>query len=97
MDMFRELGYKDIIQASNGEEAIDIIYEHLPDIITLDNILPDMLGIDILNVIREDSIDAKVIMISAVGNNDILEQASDLGAEYIIKPFLIKDLKEKLN
>ena len=45
-------GYEIVGQAANGEEAIDLAFELQPDIITLDNILPDMIGTDILKVTK---------------------------------------------
>ncbi len=60
-------GYTVVGQAANGEEAIDMAFELQPDFITLDNILPDMIGIDILKVYQEEGLKSKVLMISAVG------------------------------
>ena len=49
-DALSENGFNIVGEAANGEEAIDLAFELLPDIITLDNILPDMIGTDILKV-----------------------------------------------
>ena len=46
-------GYKVVGEAINGESAIDLALELEPDLITLDNILPDMTGIDILRFLKE--------------------------------------------
>ena len=81
-------GYKVIGQAANGEEAIDLAFELQPDFITLDNILPDMIGIDILKVYQEEGLKSKVVMISAVGQESVVNEGLRLGAKaYIIKPF----------
>jgi two-component system chemotaxis response regulator CheY len=55
-DALAGAGYEIIGMAANGESAIDMAFELQPDIITLDNILPDMLGIDILKVLKEEEV-----------------------------------------
>ena len=93
-DALEEAGYNIIGQAANGESAIDQAMELNPDLITLDNILPDMIGTDILRVIKgEESLTSKVIMISAVGQESVIQEAMSLGAEhYIVKPFTAAQL-----
>ena len=84
----------------NGEKAIDLTMELKPDVITLDNILPDMTGLDILKTLNNyDDFESKVIMISAVGQQSAIVDAMDNGAtNYLVKPFddseLIAILKE---
>ena len=83
-----EQGFDVIGEAVNGESAIDMIMNHTPDLITLDNILPDMTGIDVLKAIKDMKLRPKVIMISAVGQQSaIVEAISNGAAEYLVKPF----------
>lgn len=92
-DALVHAGYDIVGQASNGEMAIDMAIELQPDLITLDNILPDMLGLDILNVLKEEEIESKIIMISAVGQESVIEEGMKRGAtEYIVKPFTSEQL-----
>ena len=92
-DALEEGGYQVVGQASNGEEAIDMAFELQPDIITLDNILPDMIGTDILKVYKEEGLSSKVIMISAVGQESVINEGMNLGAlDYIVKPFTTEQL-----
>lgn len=87
-DALTEGGYNVIGEAANGEEAIDLAFELVPDIITLDNILPDMIGTDILKVFKEEGLSSKVIMISAVGQDSVITEGLSLGAlDYLVKPF----------
>ncbi len=90
----KDAGYEIVGEAANGETAIDLALELEPDLITLDNILPDMIGIDILRVLKhEEKIAAKFIVISAVGQDSVIQEEMDLGAEaYIIKPFTTEQL-----
>lgn len=101
-DALCNAGYEVIGQAANGETAIDMAIELQPDLITLDNILPDMLGLDILNVLKEEELDSKIIMISAVGQESVVEEGMRRGvSHYIVKPFtselLIETVKKVLS
>jgi len=87
-DTLSEAGYKIVGEAANGEEAIDMALTLRPDIITLDNILPDMIGTDILRVYAKQRLLSQVIMVSAVGQESVIEEGLSLGAKaYITKPF----------
>ena len=91
-------GYTIVGQAANGEEAIDLAFELQPDLITLDNILPDMIGTDILKVYQEEGLKSKVIMISAVGQESVVNEGLRLGARaYIVKPFTTDQLVEAIS
>ena len=86
-------GYEIVGEAGNGATAIELALQHKPDLVTLDNILPDMLGIEIISILREEGLDPKVIMVSAVGQKAMLDRAKNLGAlEYLVKPFSNEDL-----
>jgi two-component system chemotaxis response regulator CheY len=94
-DALEEAGYEIVGQAANGEAAIDMAMELQPDLITLDNILPDMIGTDILAVYKDEGLESEVIMISAVGQQSVIEQGMELGAtDYIVKPFTPEQLVE---
>ena len=85
-DAVQEAGYQVVGEAANGESAIDQAMELNPDLITLDNILPDMIGTDILRVIKgEESLQSKVIMISAVGQESVIQEGMSIGAEDYFK------------
>lgn len=88
-----EKGYEIVGEAANGETAIDLAMELQPDLITLDNILPDMMGFEILKVLKEEGLESKVVMVSAVGQQTVVNKGKELGAEeYIVKPFTPEDL-----
>lgn len=97
-DALEQAGYQVIGQAANGEEAIDMAFDLQPDIITLDNILPDMIGTDILKVYTKEGLLSKVIMISAVGQESVIQEGLSLGAKaYIVKPFTSDQLLKEIN
>ena len=68
-------GYEVIGEAAEGESAINMALEMDPDLITLDNILPDMMGLEILKVLREEGVKSKIIMVSAVGQKTVVNKA----------------------
>lgn len=93
-----EEGLEVVGEAKDGETAIDLALETNPDLITLDNILPDMMGFEILKVLRDQGLESKVIMISAVGQQTVVNKGKELGAsDYIVKPFTSESLLEVVN
>jgi two-component system chemotaxis response regulator CheY len=93
-----EGSYEIVGQAGDGNTGIELVLELKPDLVTLDNILPDMLGIDILKVLKEEEkIEGKVIMISAVGQEAVVNEGLSIGAAaYIVKPFTKESLIETI-
>lgn len=97
-DALVKAGLEVIGEAANGEAAIDLAMEHQPDLITLDNILPDMIGTDILKVFKSEGLPSKVIMVSALGQQSVIDEGLGLGAsDYIVKPFTAEELTEVVN
>jgi two-component system, chemotaxis family, chemotaxis protein CheY len=75
----------EVIEAQNGKEALEKFKSEKPDLILLDIIMPEVDGIEVLKSIGKE---AKIVIISAVGQEKMLEQAKNLGAlDYIVKPF----------
>ncbi len=94
-DALEEKGYEVVGQAATGESAIDMALDLEPDIITLDNILPDMIGTDIIKVYKEEGLSSKIVMVSAVGQESVIQEGLSLGAaKYIVKPFTPEQLVE---
>jgi len=87
-DALEEAGFEVVGLAANGESAIDMAMDLNPDVITLDNILPDMIGTDIIKVYKDEGLASKVVMVSAVGQESVINEGISLGASaYIVKPF----------
>ncbi|MFD2516107.1 response regulator [Pontibacter locisalis] len=87
-NMLTDAGYEVVGEAPNGQTALELAKETNPDLITLDVILPDNTGLDVLKGIKKDQPDMKVIIVSAVGQEVIVNEALDYGAlSYIVKPF----------
>jgi two-component system chemotaxis response regulator CheY len=87
-NMLTDAGYEVVGEAANGQQALEMAVDTKPDLITLDVILPDNTGLDVLKGLRQQSPDSKVVMCSAVGQEVIVNEAIENGAlAYIVKPF----------
>ncbi|WP_347156979.1 response regulator [Pontibacter chitinilyticus] len=87
-NMLTDAGYDVVGEAPNGQTALELAKTTSPDLITLDVILPDNTGLDVLKGIKADQPDMKVIIVSAVGQEVIVNEAMEYGAlSYIVKPF----------
>ncbi|UYZ64442.1 response regulator [Hymenobacter weizhouensis] len=87
-NMLTDAGYEVVGEAANGQQAVEMAVQTTPDLITLDVILPDNTGLDVLKEIRKEQPDVKVVMCSAVGQEVIVNEALESGASaYIVKPF----------
>lgn len=87
-NMLTDAGYEVVGEAANGQQALELAASTQPDLITLDVILPDNTGLDVLKGIRQNDPDVKVVMCSAVGQEVIVNEALESGASaYIVKPF----------
>ncbi len=75
-------------EAENGREGIEKFQELKPDLVTMDIVMPEMDGIDAVKGIRERNPDARIIMVSAMGQQSMVIEAIQAGArDFIIKPF----------
>lgn len=94
-DALAESGFTITGEANSGERGIDLAMELAPDVITLDNVLPDMSGIDVLKALRAEGVHSSVVVISAVAEQSVIQDCLDAGAcQYIVKPFDAEELAE---
>ena len=91
-------------RAKDGNEALDMIPNLMPDVVLLDVIMPHLDGIGVLERINIMKMEKKpiCIMLSAVGQDKITQRAIELGAQYyVVKPFeielLVKRIRELKN
>lgn len=81
-------GYEVVGEASSGEEAVDKYQDLHPDLTTMDVVMPGGGGIEALKAILAADPDAKIIMVSAMGQDALVEEAMQAGAKsFIVKPF----------
>jgi two-component system, OmpR family, KDP operon response regulator KdpE len=88
-------GYK-TIQAFTGQEGVSLMLSYTPDLIVLDLGLPDADGIEVLQIIRKQTL-IPVIVVSARGQERDKVEALDHGADdYIVKPFGTSELMARI-
>ena len=81
-------GYNTFVEAGDGVEAVEKYKEVQPDLMLLDITMPGRSGLEVLNDILAFKRNAKVIMCSAVGQEQVIAEAIRCGAsDFIIKPF----------
>ena len=89
-NILQDAGYNVVNEAASGLDALKYTDEEQGnlDLITLDLILPDNSGLDVLKKIKEKYPEQQVVVVSAVGQSSIVDEALEIGASaYIIKPF----------
>ncbi|MDP8208603.1 MAG: hybrid sensor histidine kinase/response regulator [Candidatus Electryonea clarkiae] len=97
-DMLNVYDYKQLL-ATNGQEALDIMEEQIPDIVLLDILMPVMDGYEVLNIIRANDKfrHIPVIMISAIDDIESIVNCLEKGADdYLTKPFNSDLLKARI-
>ena len=93
-EVFQKEGYQ-TFQAANGVQALEILTKNKPDIILLDMKIPGMDGIEILKRMKKLNQHIRVIIMTAYGELDMIQEARDLGAlTHFAKPFDIDDLRD---
>jgi two-component system chemotaxis response regulator CheY len=85
--MLERMGHEVIAEAKNGNEAILCNGKFKPDYITMDITMPDMDGIEAVKEIRKSDAEAKIIMVTSHGQEEMVIKAIKAGASgYVLKP-----------
>ncbi|MCI9052602.1 MAG: response regulator [Lachnospiraceae bacterium] len=83
-----ELGYNNIFEAADGEEAVNKYKEEQPNLIFMDIVMPKQYGLDALKEIMDINPNVIVIMVSTTGTKKNITDALKVGAaDFILKPF----------
>jgi len=84
-----------VTTAASGKEALRLVSEHSFDAVVTDIMMPDMSGLELLEVIKRTSMDVSTIVITGLGTFDMATQSDRLGArEFVVKPFTPDELSE---
>ena len=86
--MMDQIGYRVVMTATNGKEAIAAYKECLPDVVTMDITMPLIDGIEATRIIRRAHPDANIVMVTSHGQEKMVLDALKAGAKgYVLKPF----------
>ena len=89
------MGY-DVVMAANGEEALEIFRQEVPDLVVLDVMMPKLDGFNVCQVLRKES-GVPIIMLTAVADVKDRIMGLELGADdYLVKPFSPKELESRI-
>ena len=90
-DILTQDGHKVVGEAENAKEGIALYKKLRPDVVTLDIVMPKVGGVDVMKAIRqicEFDKKALIVMVSAMGQQDIVVESIQAGAkDFIVKPF----------
>ena len=96
--LMEENGYITLV-AFSGEEAMEAVAKHHPDLILLDVMLPVVDGFEVCQRVRENPEwkDTRIVLLTALGSDANITKGLDLGADaYVTKPFSNADLVAKV-
>lgn len=87
-DIFVKEGYKIAGEAENGEDAVELYKKLKPDLVTMDIVMPGAGGITAIKHILKKDPEAKIIVVSALGQKALVKEAIEAGAKgFVVKPF----------
>ena len=90
--------FKNVYEASNGEEGLSIYKDKKPEILIVDINMPKLNGLDLISQIREHDINTKIIVLTAYSNEEHLLKASELKLmTYLLKPVKRNILNEAID
>lgn len=87
-EILQKGGYQLAGEAANGREAVEQFGRLRPDLVTMDIVMPELDGIEAVKAIRAADPGARIVMVSAMGQQGLVIDAIQAGArDFIIKPF----------
>lgn len=90
-------GHEVVGEGGDGQEALEVFEEVRPDAVIMDITMPRMSGLEALQAIKNIDKDVKVIMCSAMGQQDSIAAAIQFGAtDFVIKPFTEDQIVAKI-
>ncbi len=101
IEFISELGLREpnhsVSQAEDGKIALEMIREHVPDLVICDWYMPKMLGIELLHALNEEKVKLKFIFATTEGHPTYVLEGKKAGALYhITKPFTLDKFKRAL-
>lgn len=95
--MLERMDHEVVAEAKNGNEAIACFSKHQPDLMTMDITMPDMDGVEAVKGIKKKDADAKIIMVTSHGQEEMVIAAIKAGASgYVLKPVTAEKLSKAI-
>jgi DNA-binding response OmpR family regulator len=86
-DLLRSAGFE-VLTAASGAGLAERIQQQQPDVVLLDQLMQPVSGLEALQALRANGLDVPVVMLTALGGDDLVQTALDAGADdYVTKPF----------
>lgn len=89
----------EVVQAQDGQEALDKVYERPPDLIILDYVMPKLDGVKVCQTLKKDILLRHMPIILLTGKGDVKDKVRGLDAgadDYIVKPFEPEELLARI-
>jgi response regulator NasT len=87
-EILQEEGYEVVGETGRGDEAVDLVRNHRPDLAILDVKMPGSDGLDAARAIRDLDLKVAVLILTAFSQRSLIDEARDAGvAAYLVKPF----------
>ena len=97
VEILTAANYQVVGEAADGQEAIAMYMQLRPDVVTMDIVMPKMSGIEATQRICKMDKEAKIVIISAMAQVNLIMEAINVGAkDYLMKPFSAADIKKTL-
>lgn len=90
-------GYQIVAECADGNEAVAAVRTLRPDVILLDIAMPGLSGIEVARQIRDTAPDTRILMVSSIERQEVVDQAMAAGADgYLLKDFVLSELQNAL-
>ena len=87
-EILQDEGYDVVGETGRGDEAVDLVRDHQPDLVILDVKMPGSDGLDAARAIRDLDLKVAVLILTAFSQRNLIDEARDAGvAAYLVKPF----------
>jgi two-component system chemotaxis response regulator CheY len=95
--ILKKRGHDIVAEAENGLEAVEQYKQYLPDVVTMDVVMPKMNGLLAMKEIIAMDAKARIVVVTALGHEPLVRQALKIGAkDFVIKPFKVDQLVQAI-